>query len=159
MAAHLGCPPRAVQERLKKLKKLAAVEPAASDPTAAVAGPKTPTKAKTPTKSKATPAGDDAGTPTPKKRKVATPRSAKGGVKGGKAEMAKADLVVAEMLEAAVVKEEDGAVPGVAAEDGQVADYATGPEIDQAIKNEDLLEGLHDSVLYDAHIGLLANEL
>ena len=71
VADRLGCTPRAVQERLKKLKKMA------SEPTGSIHGgpapsPITPTKA--PTKNNA---GKDDSPSSAKKRKVATPRSLK----------------------------------------------------------------------------------
>ena len=80
VADRLGCTPRAVQERLKKLKKMA------SEHTGGVHGvpapsPITPTKA--PTKKNA---GKDESPSSAKKRKVATPRSLKAAksVKTGK---------------------------------------------------------------------------
>lgn len=167
VASHLGCTPRAVQERLKKLRKMAA-EHATSDPgTAAVGasvGPKTPTKGKTksPTKAKtkasaAVAAADgDAVTPSPKKRKIATPKGAKGGeTKGGTVEQATG---VAETVG-------DGDGDGEAVYEGgmgteeEMGEYAMGPEMSQLVKEEDLLGDGHDPLLYDAQIGLLPSEI
>ncbi|MCJ1336484.1 hypothetical protein MMC09_001760 [Bachmanniomyces sp. S44760] len=61
VAARLGCTARAVQEQLKKLKKMAKDQEDGKE----IALAKTPNKGK----------NDD--TPTPKKRKTATPRSLK----------------------------------------------------------------------------------
>ena len=72
VADRLGCTPRAVQERLKKLKKMAS-EHTGGTPRVSGPSPITPTKA-LPKKN----AGNDESPPSAKKRKVATPRSLKG---------------------------------------------------------------------------------
>lgn len=168
VAANLGCTGRAVQERLKKLRKMAA-ENATSDPTtaAAVVGPKTPTKPKTksPTKTKGAAPGGDAVTPSPKKRKTATPKGGKeasAGAGGAK------DVVKEEQgqeISAVMAGDEEavgsgGNVAGdMAGDEEGMGEYAMGPEMSQVVKEEDLLDDSHDPVLYDAHIGLLSSEI
>lgn len=164
VAANLGCTPRAVQERLKKLRKMAA-ENATSDPTAAAAvvGPKTPTKLKTksPTKTKGAAPGGDAVTPSRKKRKTATPKGGKGASAGagaakGVVKEEKGQEISAEM--AGDVEAVDGG-GHMAGEVEGMGEYTMGPEMSQVVKEEDLLDESHDPVLYDAQIGLLSSEI
>lgn len=170
VAAQLGCTARAVQERLKKLKKMAA-EHAGADPTAAAAAvvaPKTPTKSKTkaPAKTKGAAAGGaEDGTPSPKKRKIATPKSGKANGKGGSGggvgvkEVGGRVEVKAEEIEAEIVGEEGVGGAGMEDGEGEVGEYGMGLSEMSQVKEEDLLDNGHDPVLYDAHIGLLSSEI
>ena len=71
VAHRLGCTPRAVQERLKKLKKMASEH---TDGIQGVSAPSPITPTKAPAKKNA---GKDETTSSAKKRKVATPKSLK----------------------------------------------------------------------------------
>ncbi|MCJ1363908.1 hypothetical protein MMC16_003017 [Acarospora aff. strigata] len=151
VAANLGCTPRAVQERLKKLKKIAA-EQKDADPNA----PKTPTK----TKAVITENGD-ATTPTPKKRKVATPKSTtpKSSTPKKSATAAKDKKEGrAQKIKAEKLYEADGGVTAEphAEEDYDLGGYEMDPDIDEMVKEEQILQNGEDPVLYDAqtaHLG------
>lgn len=91
LAAHLGCTPRAVVERLKKLKKLAGASPNT-----------TPKTSVNPKKRAAKENGDE--TPSPKKRKTATPKTK---------QTAKSKVVVEEKQEPEEASGEDADDPEI----------------------------------------------
>ena len=122
VAARLGCTPRAVQERLKKLKKMASEQAGGS-----ALAPVTPTK---PLAKKKT-GEDDTSSSATKKRKVATPKSAKA-VNSTKASKA---------------------VTGTAADTSDAGQDAT--EMAQGIKRE--REDDSHGVLYGLEVGMCSS--
>ncbi|KAI9850497.1 MAG: hypothetical protein M1830_007014 [Pleopsidium flavum] len=140
VAANLGCTPRAVQERLKKLKKVAGEQNSAGPP-----GPKTPSK------SKGAPTNGDAATPTPtpKKRKVATPKSAKA---KGKKDINMDKFNAEEDGEGAEEAGDDDI-----AEEDVIGRYLVKPD-KGAIMTENVMKKRQDPVLYDGETDVLRGD-
>jgi len=113
----------------------------------------TPGGPKTPSKTKGTAATGDAATPTPtpKKRRVATPKSAKAAAKGKKD--VKVEMVNAE--EDGEKVEETG--NGEIAEEDGIGPYVVEPD-KGAIMAENVSKKRKDPVLYDSKIGVLRGD-